>query len=206
VTLGLIASLAHPGGNATGANFLALEVDAKRFELMHELLPKASRIAVLINPVNVRYGEATTKTLTESARTIGVAAVFFNAGSPGEIDAAFTAMERERADAVFIATEAFFANRGAQLAALALRYRKPGCFSTRELVHAGLLMSCGASINDMARQVGVYTGSILKGAKPADLPVVQATKFEFVINMQTAKALGIQIPPMLLARADEVIE
>jgi ABC-type uncharacterized transport system substrate-binding protein len=206
VTLGLVASLARPGGNATGVNFFAIETDAKRLGLMHDLLPKATRIAVLINPANVRYSEATSKSLEESARTLGVNLVFFKASTADEIDAAFTAIVRERADALFVATEAFFASRGAQLAALATRYRMPSSFSTRELVQAGLLMSYGASINDMSRQIGIYTGSILKGARPEDLPVIQAARFELVINLATAKALGVEIPPMLLARADEVIE
>lgn len=206
VTLGLVKSLAQPGGNATGINFFAIETDAKRLGLMHDLLPKAARIAVLINPANVRYTEATSKSLTEAARTIGVDIIFFKTSTPGEIDTAFAAIARERVDALFVATEAFFASRGVQLATLAARYRLPASFSTRELAQAGLLMSYGANVSDMARQVGIYTGSILKGAKPADLPVIQATKLEFVINLQTAKALGIEIPPMVLARADEVIE
>jgi putative ABC transport system substrate-binding protein len=206
VTLGLVASLARPGGNATGVNFFAIETDAKRLGLMHDLLPKATRIAVLINPANVRYSEATSKSLEESARTLGVNLVFFKASTADEIDAAFTAIVRERADALFVATEAFFASRGAQLAALATRYRMPSSFSIREVAQAGLLMSYGASINDMSRQIGIYTGSILKGARPEDLPVIQAARFELVINLATAKALGVEIPPMLLARADEVIE
>ena len=206
VTLGLVASLARPGGNATGVNFFAIETDAKRLGLMHDLLPKATRIAVLINPANVRYSEATSKSLEESARDLGVNLVFLKASTEDEIDAAFTAIVRERADALFVSTEAFFASRGAQLAALATRYRMPSSFYTRELAQAGLLMSYGASINEMSRQIGIYTGSILKGARPEDLPVIQAARFELVINLATAKALGVEIPPMLLARADEVIE
>jgi putative ABC transport system substrate-binding protein len=206
VTLGLVKSLAHPGGNATGFNFFSIETDTKRLELMHVLLPKATRVAALINPANVRYTEATSKSLREAARTLGLEMVFFNASTPAEIDAAFAAIVRERADALFIASEAFFASCGVQLATLAARDRIPASFSGREMAKAGLLMSYGTSLADMARQVGIYTGSILKGAKPADLPVIQATKFEFVINLQTAKSLGIEVPPMLLARADEVIE
>jgi putative ABC transport system substrate-binding protein len=205
VTLGLVASLAHPGGNATGFNFFSIETDAKRLELMHALLPKATRIAALVNSANVRFTEATSKSLREAARTLGLEIVFFNS-TAAEIDAAFAAIVRERTDALFIASEAFFASRGVQLATLAARDRIPASFSGRELAQAGLLMSYGTSITDMARQVGIYTGSILKGAKPADLPVIQATKFEFVINLQTAKSLGIEVSPMLLARADEVIE
>ena len=194
--LGLVKSLAQPGGNATGINFFAIETDAKRLGLMHELLPKATRFAVLVNPANVRYTEATTKSLREAAHAIGVEIVFFNASTPAEIDSAFAAIARERADALFIAGEAFFASRRVQLATLAARDRIPASYSSREFVEAGLLMSYGTSLTDMTRQVGVYTGSILKGAKPADLPVSQATKFEFVINLQTAKFLGLDIPPI----------
>jgi putative ABC transport system substrate-binding protein len=206
VSLGLVTSLAKPGGNATGINFFAIETDTKRLALMHELLPKAARIAVLVNPANVRFTEATSKSLREAARTLGVEIIFLSASTPGEIDVAFAAIAREQADALFIAAEAFFASRAVQLATLAARDRIPASFSSRELAQAGLLMSYGTSIIDMARQVGIYTGSILKGAKPADLPVTQATKFEFVINLQTAKSLGIEVSPTLLARADEVIE
>jgi putative ABC transport system substrate-binding protein len=206
VLLGLVKSLAHPGSNATGVNFFAIETDTKRLGLMHELVPKATRLAVLVNPANVRYSEATTKSLRNAADVVGVEIAFFNASTPAEIDSAFTAIARERADALFIAAEAFFGSQGAQLAALATRDRIPASFTSRELVEAGLLMSYGTSITDMARQVGVYTGGILKGAKPSELPVIQPTKFEFVINLKTAKALGLEVPPTLLARADEVIE
>ena len=206
VGLGLVKSLAQPGGNATGINFFASEIDAKRLGLMHELLPKASRFAVLVNPANVRYTEATSKALREAAQTLGIELVFFNASTPAEIDAAFAAITRERAQALFIAGEAIFSVRRMQLATLTARDRIPASYAVREGVEAGLLMSYGTSLVDMARQVGVYTGSILKGAEPSELPVLQATKFEFVINLQTARALGVEISPMLLARADEVIE
>jgi putative ABC transport system substrate-binding protein len=206
VALGLVRSLAQPGGNATGTNFFAIETEAKRLDLMHELLPKAARIAVLINPANVRNAEATSKSLHEAAHRLGLEVFFFNASTSGEIDAAFVGMARERVDALFIGGEAFFSSRGVQLAALAARDRLPASSSLRELSQVGLLMSYGTSVNDMARQVGIYCGSILKGAKPADLPVMQATKFELVINLQTAKSLGIEVSPLLLARADEVIE
>jgi putative ABC transport system substrate-binding protein len=206
VGLGLVKSLAQPGGNATGINFFASEIDAKRLGLMHELLPKASRFAVLVNPANVRYTEATSKALREAAQTLGIELVFFNASTPAEIDAAFAAITRERAQALFIAGEAIFSVRRMQLATLTARDRIPASYAVREGVEAGLLMSCGTNLVDMARQVGVYTGSILKGAKPSELPVLQPTKFEFVINLQTARALGVEISPMLLARADEVIE
>jgi putative ABC transport system substrate-binding protein len=206
VEMGLVKSLARPGGNATGINFFAVEIDAKRLGLMHELLPKAARFAVLVNPANVRYTEGTSKSLREAAHTLGLELVFFNASTPAEIDAAFAAIARERAQALFIAGEAFFSIQRMQLATLTARDRIPASYVGREGVEAGLLMSYGASLIEMARQVGVYTGSILKGAKPSDLPVIQSTKFELVINLKTAKSLGIEIPPMLLARADEVID
>jgi ABC-type uncharacterized transport system substrate-binding protein len=206
VKLGIVASLARPGGNATGINFLALEIDAKRFGLMRELLPKATRFAVLVNPANVAPTESTSKALKEAARALGVEVLFFNASTPREIDAAFTAFVRERADALFIGGDALFSSRSVQLATLAVRDRIPASYGTREMVEAGLLMSYGTVFADMFRQVGIYTGNILKGAKPADLPVLQSTKFEFVINQQTARSIGLDIPAMLLARADEVIE
>ena len=152
------------------------------------------------------FTEITTKSVREAARSLGMEIVFFNASTPDEIEAAFAAISRERADALYIAADAFFVSRAVQLATLTARERIPASFGTRELVQAGLLMSYGTSVIDMSRQVGIYTGTILKGAKPSDLPVIQATKFEFVINLQTAKSLGIEVPPMLLARADEVIE
>jgi putative ABC transport system substrate-binding protein len=206
VALGLVPSLARPGGNATGINFFSFEVNAKRLGLMHELLPKANRFAVLLNPAAASSAEAASKALKEASRTLGLDIVFFNATTADEIDAAFAAFARERPDALFIAGDGFFGSRSVQFATLAVRERIPASFSTRVLVEAGLLMCYGADIVDTFRQVGVYTGSILKGAKPADLPVLQSTKFEFVINRQTAKSLGLEIPPMLLARADEVIE
>jgi putative ABC transport system substrate-binding protein len=206
VKLGIVASLARPGGNATGINFFALEVDAKRLALMHELLPKATRYAVLVNPANAASTQATSKAVKEAARALGLDALFFNASTPAEIDAAFAAFGRERADALFIAGDAFFYSRRVQLATLAVRDRMPASYATREMVEAGLLMSYGTILPDMFRQVGIYTGSILKGTKPADLPVLQSTKFEFVLNLQTARSLNLDIPPMLLARADEVIE
>jgi putative ABC transport system substrate-binding protein len=206
VLLGIVASLARPGGNATGINFLALEIEAKRLGLMHELLPKATRFAVLVNPGNVASTESTTKTLKEAAPALGLEVLFFNASTPREIDAAFPAFVHERADALFIAGDALFSSRSVQLATLAVRDRIPASYVSREMVNAGLLMSYGTVIADMFRQVGIYTGNILKGTKPAELPVLQSTKFEFVINQQTARSLGLDIPAMLLARADEVIE
>jgi len=206
VALGIVASLARPGGNATGVSFFAFEIDAKRFGLMHELLPKATRFAVLVNPANATPTEYTSKAIKEAARALGLDALLFNASTRAEIDATFAAFGRERADALFIAGDAFFYSRSVQLATLAVRDRLPASYVSREMVEAGLLMSYGTIIADVFRQVGIYTGSILKGAKPADLPVLQPTKFEFVINLQTAPSLNLDIPPILLARADEVIE
>jgi putative tryptophan/tyrosine transport system substrate-binding protein len=206
VALGLVASLAHPGGNATGVNFFAAEIDAKRLGLMHELLPKATRFAVLVNPTNATSTETTANAIKEAAASFGLELLFGNASTPAEIDTAFAAFARERAAAVFIAPDGFFGSRGAQFAALAARDRLPASFVSRETVEAGLLMSYGTSFDDMFRQIGIYTGSILKGTKPADLPVLQATKFEFILNLKTARSLGVDIPPTLLARADEVIE
>jgi putative tryptophan/tyrosine transport system substrate-binding protein len=206
VTLGIVASLARPGGNATGINFLTVETDTKRLGLMRELVPKATLFAVLINPANVTTAESTSKALKEAARALGLEVLFFNASTPGEIDTAFAAFVRERADALFIAGDGYFTSRSVQIATLAVRDRIPACYSSREMVEAGLLMSYGTVFVDMFRQVGIYTGTILKGAKPADLPVLQSTKFEFVLNLQTARSINLDIPPMLLARADEVIE
>jgi putative tryptophan/tyrosine transport system substrate-binding protein len=206
VALGLVASLARPGGNATGINFFSFEVNAKRLELMHELLPKATRYAVLVNPANAASTEATSKALKEAANHLGLELHFFSASSPAEIDEAFAAFARERVEAIFVAADALFASRGVQFATLAVRERLPSSFNLREMVQAGMLMSYGASVDDMYGQVGVYTGKILNGTRPADLPVLQSTRFELVINAQTARSLGIDIPPTLLARADEVIE
>jgi putative ABC transport system substrate-binding protein len=206
VPLGIVASLARPGGNATGINFFASEIDAKRLGLMHELLPKATRFAVLVNPANATPTQAASKAVKEAARALGLDALFFNASTPAEIDAAFAAFGRERADALFIGGDALFYSRRVQLATLTVRDRVPASYASREMVEAGLLMSYGTIFPDMFRQVGIYTGSILKGAKPADLPVLQSAKFEFVLNSQTARSLNLDIPPTLLARADEVIE
>jgi putative tryptophan/tyrosine transport system substrate-binding protein len=206
VALGLVASLAQPGGNLTGINFFASEIDAKRLGLMHELLPRAKRFAVLVNPANPTTDEATTKALREASPSLGLELLFFKASTPAEIDTAFGAIADARADALYVAPDAFLANRTSQLITLAARGRIPTSGATREWAAAGLLMSYGTSLGEVFRQVGVYTGSILKGAKPADLPVLQSTKFEFVLNLQTAHTFGIDVPPTLLARADEVIE
>ena len=206
VKLGLVLSLAQPGTNATGINFFASEIDAKRLGLMHELLPKAKRFAVLVNPANAPTAEATAKTVKQVAPALELELFFFNASTAADIDAAFVAIARERADAVFIAPDGFFTSRGTQFATLAARNRIPASSFSSDMVTAGLLMSYGTNLADVFRQVGVYVGSILKGAKPADLPVLQSTRFEFIINLQTARLLGLDVPPILLARADEVIE
>jgi putative tryptophan/tyrosine transport system substrate-binding protein len=204
VRLGLVASLARPGGNATGINFFVTEVAAKRLRLLHDLLPKAVRIAVLVNPTN--DAETTLREVQEAAHTIGLQIQVLNARTIGEIDAAFATLAQERPDALFVAGDAFFLDRRVQFVTLTARDRIPATYSVRELVAAGGLMSYGPDLADVFHHVGVYTGSILKGAKPADLPVVQSTKLEFVINLQTARALGIEVPPGVLSITDEVIE
>jgi putative tryptophan/tyrosine transport system substrate-binding protein len=206
VRLGLVASLARPGGNATGINLLNLEATGKRLRLMRELVPKAVRVAVLVNPGNAAVAESTVREVQEAAPTLGLEIQIIRATTIGEIDAAFATIARERSDALFIAADAFFTSRRGQLATLTARDRIPTAYGVRELVEAGGLMSYGTNLADMCRQVGVYTGSILKGAKPADLPVLQLTKFELVINLQTARALGIQVPPGVISVADDVIE
>jgi putative ABC transport system substrate-binding protein len=206
VTMGLVNSLAQPGGNATGFNFFANEIDAKRLGLMHELLPKAKRFAVLVNPGNAVSVENAVSALREAAHDLALEAFLFKASTPAEIDAAFPDFTRERVDALFIAADGFYTSRGVQFATLAVRDRLPATCFAREMAEAGVLMSYSTSLAEMFRQVGVYTGSILKGIKPADLPILQATKFEFVIDLQTARCLGVDVPPTLLARADEVIE
>jgi putative tryptophan/tyrosine transport system substrate-binding protein len=206
VKLGLVASLARPGGNATGINIFLWEVAAKRLGLLHELAPKVIRVAVLINPGNVPSAEATLRDLPEAARAIGLQIQILNASTSREIEAAFATLVRDRTDALFVAPDTFFISRRVQFATLATRHAIPAAYSTRDEVEAGGLMSYGTDVPEMWRQVGVYAGQILKGAKPADLPVVQATKFEFVINLVTARALGLEVPSTLLARADEVIE
>jgi putative ABC transport system substrate-binding protein len=206
VALGLVKSLAQPRTNATGINFFASEIDAKRLGLMHELLPKAVRIAVLINPANAATSEATSKALTEVAPSLGLELLFFRASTPAEIDAAFAAIAGARADALFVAPDAFFTSRRTQFAALAARDRLPASTFSSEMAAAGLVMSYGTNLADMFRQVGVYTGTILKGAKPSELPVLQSTRFEFTINLKVARLLGVDVPATLLARADDVIE
>jgi putative ABC transport system substrate-binding protein len=206
VGLGLVASLARPGGNATGINFFNNEVTAKRLRLLHDLVPKAVRVAVLVNPANAKTAETTLNEVREAALIIGLQIEILNASTIGEIDAAFTTLARERSDALFVMSDAFFAGRRVQFATLTARDRLPTAYSTRNHVAAGGLMSYGTDFADTYRQIGIYTGRILKGVKPADLPVVQSTKFEFVINLQTARALGIEIPSGVLSIADEVVE
>jgi putative ABC transport system substrate-binding protein len=206
VQLGLVASLARPGGNATGINVLTQEVTAKRLRLLHDLVPKAVRIAVLVNPASASIAESTIRDTQEAAPTIGLQIQIFNATTIDEIDAALTALARERLDALVVVPDAFFASRAVQFATLTTRDRIPAAYTIRDYVAAGGLMSYGTDLEDMFHQVGVYTGTILKGAKPADLPVAQSTKFEFAINLQTARALGIAVPPGVLSIADEVIE
>ena len=206
VKLGLVASLARPGGNMTGINFISTELTAKRLELLRELVPGAARVAVLVNPANAAFTEAALRDLEPAARAMGVQIQVLNANTSREIDVAFATLARERPDALFVATSPFFNSRRVQLVQLAARHAIPASYSARPSSEIGGLMSYGANIADAFRQLGTYTGRILKGAKPADLPVVQATKFELVINHQTARMLGLDVPPTLLARADEVIE
>jgi putative ABC transport system substrate-binding protein len=206
VKLGLVASLARPGGNATGINFFSQEVNAKRLGLLHELAPKAVRIALLVNPANAATVETTLRDVQQAARAIGLHISVVNASTSGEIDAAFAALARDRPDALFVAGDGFFLGRRVQYATLAARLGIAAAYSRREYVAVGGLMSYGTNSAAFFRQVGVYTGNILRGAKPAALPVVQSTKFELVINLQTAKALSIEVPPTLIAIADEVIE
>jgi putative ABC transport system substrate-binding protein len=206
VQLGLVASLARPGGNATGVNFFGQEVVAKGLRLLHDLVPKAVSIAVLVNPANASTAEATFRAVQGAAPTIGLQTQLLSATTIGEIDAAFATFARERPDALFVAPDGFFSSRGGQFATLTARDRIPAAYWNRDFVAAGGLMSYGTDLADTYHQVGVYTGRILKGAKPAELPVLQSTKFEFVLNLKTARALGIEVPSGVLSIADEVIE
>jgi putative tryptophan/tyrosine transport system substrate-binding protein len=206
VKMGLVASFARPGGNATGTNFFYQEVGEKRLALLHELLPKAVRVAVLINPANAMIAETTLQALRGATRNIGLHMGVLNASTSSDIEGAFAALARERPDALFVAADAFFLSRRVQFATLAARNGIPATYSQRPFVEAGGLMSYGTAIADMYRLVGVYSGNILNGTKPADLPIVQPTQFEFVVNLQTARALGINVPETLLSTADEVIQ
>jgi putative tryptophan/tyrosine transport system substrate-binding protein len=202
---GLVSSLNRPGGNLTGLNMFTVSLDAKRLELLRELLPKADTVAVLINPTFVS-AERQLKDLREGASRVGVRLVVFNASADSDFDTAFATLADTRADALVVGSDPFLNSRREQIVALAARHRIPAIYEWREFAEAGGLMSYGTSLDDVYRQVGVYTARILKGEKPADLPVMQSTKFQFVINLKTAKALGLDISPNLLARADEVIE
>jgi putative tryptophan/tyrosine transport system substrate-binding protein len=207
VRLGLVASLARPGGNMTGVNIFANELVAKRLELLRELVPGAARVALLVNPTNPATADTTSREVQAAARDIGLQVQVLNASTGREIDVAFaTISSRDRLDALFVAGDPLFTNRRVQLVLLTTRHALPTTYAGRQFPEIGGLMSYGASLTDAWRQVGVYSGRILKGAKPAELPVVQSSKFELVINAQAARVLGLEVSPSLLARADEVIE
>jgi putative tryptophan/tyrosine transport system substrate-binding protein len=205
VKLGLVASLNRPGGNATGVNFLIAELGSKQLGLLHELVPAAARIGFLINPGSLVY-DAMTRDVTAAASAMGLQIDIVTASDNREIEAAFGALVRNRADALLVGADAFLFGRRLQITTLAVRHAIPALYNVREYPEASGLMSYGTSQTEAYRQVGVYTGKILKGAKPNDLPVMRSTKLELVINLSTARALGLEIPPMLLARTDEVIE
>ena len=206
VRLGLVASLARPGGNVTGINFVTGELAVKRLELLRELLPRAARVAVLVNPANFTQTETTLRDLEPAARAIGSQIQVFKADTNREIDAAFATFARERPDALFVSSSAYLTSRRVQLTQLAARHAIPATYPGRQYVEVGGLMSYGSNLADGWRQLGLHTGRVLKGAKPAELPVVQSTKFELVINAQTARMLSLTVPASLLAIADEVIE
>jgi ABC-type uncharacterized transport system substrate-binding protein len=206
VRRGLVASLARPGGNLTGITFLAIDLSAKRLDLLRELVPGMARVAVLVNPAEVAVTEITLRDVETAARGLGLRVQVFRADTPDEINAAFESMGRERPDALFVGATAFLVGRRIQLAQLAAFHRMPAVYPLRDFAEGGGLMSYGTSIADTYRHVGAYAGRILKGAKPAELPVVQASKFELAINRQTAKMLGLTLPDKLIAAADEVIE
>jgi putative ABC transport system substrate-binding protein len=206
VKLGLVASLSRPGGNATGINYFNVELYAKRLELLRKLLPQAARVAVLVNPTDAETMEATLREVKSAASSMGLEIKVFNASSSQEIDAAFANLARERAEALYVGGDTFLHSRRDQITELAAREAVPAAYPQREWAEAGGLTSYGTNFANVYRLVGTYTGLILRGEKPADLPVVQPSKFEFVINLKTAKALGLTIPPTLLALADDVIE
>ncbi len=205
VRTGLVASLAHPGGNLTGINLVSGELTAKRLELLRELVPSLARVAVIVSPVSLN-AETTLRDVEPAARAMGLQTDILNASTSREIDTAFASFVGRRPDALFVASDPLFTSRRVQLANWAARHGIPMVSSTREIAEAGGLISYGSNVVDAYRQVGVYTGRILKGAKPEDLPVVQSTKLELVINHQTARILGLTVPDKLLAIADEVIE
>jgi putative ABC transport system substrate-binding protein len=206
VKLGLVASLARPGSNATGINFFVQEINGKRLGLLHELVPRAVRIAVLINPGNAASAQSTVREISEAAPALGLQIQVLKASTTREIEVAFATLVRERADALYVAPDGFFVSRKVQIATLAARHAIPTTVANREFVEVGGLMSYSTDGTDMYRQVGIYVGRILKGEKPENLPVQQPTKFEFVINLTTAKALDLDVPPQFLLSADEVIE
>jgi len=206
VKLGLATSIARPGGNATGINFFLGEVSAKRLRLLHDVVPNAIRIAVLVNPRNLSTTGPAIVDIQEAASSIGLQTQIVNAATIGEIDAVFASFARDHPDALFIAPDGFFNGRAVQLAILAARAGIPSTSSNRDNVAAGALMSYGTDLADMFYHVGIYTGKVLKGEKPAEMPVLQSTKFNFAINLGTARALGIEVRPDVLSIADEVIE
>jgi len=206
VELGLVASLNRPGGNMTGISDMAVEIAAKRLGLLHELVPRATRFAVLVNSTAPAVAEPVTRNLRAAAAAIGREIAILPASDDGEIAAAFASLVQMRADGLVVAPDTLFLRRRVQIFTLAARHAVPAIYSTRDYAEAGGLMSYGSNRNDRERLAGIYTGRILKGEKPADLPVLQPTKFEFVINLQTARAIGIDVPATLLAIADEVIE
>jgi putative tryptophan/tyrosine transport system substrate-binding protein len=206
VKWGIVAGLGQPNSNATGINFFASEVVPKRLGLLHDLVPGAAGIAALLNPADATRAESILNDLQTAARTLALKIQAFYASTSREIDAAFATLARQRADALFVSPDGFFNSRRVQLSMLAARHAIPATYSVREYVEAGGLMSYGTSVAEFHRQVGVYTGRILKGAKPVDLPVLQSVKFELVINLQTARMLGLDVPPSLIAETDEVIE
>jgi putative ABC transport system substrate-binding protein len=206
VALGLVASLNHPGGNLTGTTTLTLEVGQKWLQLLHEMVPTATTFALLVNPTSPNLAEAQSLDLQKAARALGLQIHSLQASTDQDFDTVFATLVKLRAGGLVISSDSFFFTRSEQLAALAARHAVPAIFGFREFAAAGGLMSYGASVTDQHRTLGVYTGRILKGEKPSDLPVQQATKVELIINLKTAKALGLEVPPMLLARADEVIE
>jgi putative ABC transport system substrate-binding protein len=206
VKLGLVASLARPGGNATGVNFFIAELAAKRLGLLHEMVPGMARVAALVNPANPANADSTAKDVQAAASGLGLQIQIVNASANREIDVVLTNLVRQQIDALFVGPDAFFNNRRVHLAVLTARLAIPATYAGRDYAEAGGLMSYGASLADAHRQMGAYVGRVLKGAKRADLPVVQTSKLELVINAQTARTLGLTVPPTLLARADEVIE
>jgi putative tryptophan/tyrosine transport system substrate-binding protein len=205
VPSGLVASHSRPGGNATGVNFLVTELGSKQLGLLHELIPAAARVGLLVNPKSPTT-ERAVRDVTAAASAIGLQVDVVQASNSREIESVFGTLVHNKADALLVGPDPFFASRRLQLAILAARHALPAVYNVREYAEAGGLMSYGTNVRDAYRQIGVYVGRILKGAKPADLPVVQSSKFELVINLPTARALGIDVPPTLLARADEVIE